>query len=122
MPIKIPNDLPAVQTLNDENIFVMTDMLNGIRNTDDIRKVKNVIVVELYFFMANAVNTVYMAYPKPAPSPNRIPAADTFHPSSKSPVTRRQPIKVISSTSSFLPVNFSPKNITENIITIACSV
>ena len=41
MPIKIPNDLPAVKTLNDENIFVMTDMLNGIRNTDDIRKVKN---------------------------------------------------------------------------------
>ena len=25
MPIKIPNDLPAVKTLNDENIFVMTE-------------------------------------------------------------------------------------------------
>ncbi|MBQ2815861.1 MAG: homoserine O-succinyltransferase [Clostridia bacterium] len=25
MPIRIPNDLPAVKTLNDENIFVMTD-------------------------------------------------------------------------------------------------
>ncbi|MBQ8751925.1 MAG: homoserine O-succinyltransferase, partial [Clostridia bacterium] len=25
MPIKIPNDLPAVQTLQDENIFVMTE-------------------------------------------------------------------------------------------------
>ena len=26
MPIKIPNDLPAVKTLQDENIFVMTEM------------------------------------------------------------------------------------------------
>ena len=25
MPIKIPNDLPAVQTLADENIFAMTE-------------------------------------------------------------------------------------------------
>ena len=25
MPIKIPNDLPAVKTLTDENIFVMTE-------------------------------------------------------------------------------------------------
>ena len=25
MPIKIPNDLPAVKTLLDENIFVMTE-------------------------------------------------------------------------------------------------
>ena len=25
MPIKIPNELPAVQTLTDENIFVMTE-------------------------------------------------------------------------------------------------
>ena len=25
MPIKIPNNLPAVQTLADENIFVMTE-------------------------------------------------------------------------------------------------
>ena len=25
MPIKIPNDLPATQTLNSENIFVMTE-------------------------------------------------------------------------------------------------
>ena len=25
MPIKIPNDLPAVKVLNDENIFVMTE-------------------------------------------------------------------------------------------------
>ena len=24
MPIKIPNELPAVKTLNEENIFVMT--------------------------------------------------------------------------------------------------
>ena len=25
MPIKVPNELPAVKTLADENIFVMTD-------------------------------------------------------------------------------------------------
>ncbi len=37
MPIKIPNDLPAVKTLNDENIFVMTE-LRAI--TQDIRPLK----------------------------------------------------------------------------------
>ena len=37
MPIKIPNDLPAVKTLNDENIFVMTET-RAI--TQDIRPLK----------------------------------------------------------------------------------
>ena len=37
MPIKIPNDLPAVQTLADENIFVMTER-RAI--TQDIRPLK----------------------------------------------------------------------------------
>ena len=37
MPIKIPNDLPAVQTLTDENIFVMTET-RAI--TPDIRPLK----------------------------------------------------------------------------------
>lgn len=37
MPIKIPNDLPAVKTLNDENIFVMTET-RAI--TQDIRTLK----------------------------------------------------------------------------------
>ena len=37
MPIKIPNDLPAVKTLNDENIFVMTET-QAI--TQDIRPIK----------------------------------------------------------------------------------
>ncbi|MEE1239835.1 MAG: homoserine O-succinyltransferase [Acutalibacteraceae bacterium] len=37
MPIKIPNDLPAVKTLNDENIFVMTEK-RAI--TQDIRPLK----------------------------------------------------------------------------------
>ena len=37
MPIKIPNDLPAVKTLNDENIFVMTET-RAI--THDIRPLK----------------------------------------------------------------------------------
>ena len=37
MPIKIPNDLPAVQTLADENIFVMTEK-RAI--TQDIRPLK----------------------------------------------------------------------------------
>ncbi len=37
MPIKIPNDLPAVQTLADENIFVMTET-RAI--TQDIRPLK----------------------------------------------------------------------------------
>ena len=37
MPIKIPNDLPAVQTLTDENIFVMTET-RAI--TQDIRPLK----------------------------------------------------------------------------------
>ena len=37
MPIKIPNDLPAVQTLTDENIFVMTEK-RAI--TQDIRPLK----------------------------------------------------------------------------------
>ena len=37
MPIKIPNDLPAVQTLADENIFAMTETraLHPCRFTDD---------------------------------------------------------------------------------------
>ena len=37
MPIKIPNDLPAVKTLSDENIFVMTET-RAI--TQDIRPLK----------------------------------------------------------------------------------
>ena len=37
MPIKIPNNLPAVKTLADENIFVMTEM-RAI--TQDIRPLK----------------------------------------------------------------------------------
>ena len=37
MPIKIPNDLPAVQILADENIFVMTET-RAI--TQDIRPLK----------------------------------------------------------------------------------
>ena len=37
MPIKIPNDLPAVQTLADENIFAMTET-RAI--TQDIRPLK----------------------------------------------------------------------------------
>lgn len=37
MPIRIPNDLPAVRTLNDENIFVMTET-RAI--TQDIRPLK----------------------------------------------------------------------------------
>ena len=37
MPIKIPNDLPAVQTLADENIFVITET-RAI--TQDIRPLK----------------------------------------------------------------------------------
>ncbi|MBQ9972000.1 MAG: homoserine O-succinyltransferase, partial [Firmicutes bacterium] len=34
MPIRIPNGLPAVQTLKDENIFVMTEERAA---TQDIR-------------------------------------------------------------------------------------
>ena len=37
MPIRIPNDLPAVKTLEDENIFVMTET-RAI--TQDIRPLK----------------------------------------------------------------------------------
>ena len=37
MPIKIPNDLPAVKTLTDENIFVMTE---NRATTQDIRPLK----------------------------------------------------------------------------------
>ena len=37
MPIKIPNDLPAVKVLTDENIFVMTEK-RAI--TQDIRPLK----------------------------------------------------------------------------------
>ena len=41
MPIKIPNDLPAVQTLLDENIFAMTER-RAI--TQDIRPLKILIL------------------------------------------------------------------------------
>lgn len=41
MPIKIPNDLPAVKTLNEENIFVMTET-RAI--TQDIRPLKILIL------------------------------------------------------------------------------
>ena len=41
MPIKIPNELPAVKTLSDENIFVMTDT-RAI--TQDIRPLKILIL------------------------------------------------------------------------------
>lgn len=37
MPIKVPNDLPAIDTLNEENIFVMTD---SRAMTQDIRPLK----------------------------------------------------------------------------------
>lgn len=37
MPIRIPNDLPAVKTLHDENIFVMSETRAG---TQDIRPLK----------------------------------------------------------------------------------
>ena len=42
MPIKIPNDLPAVQTLADENIFVMTET-RAI--TQDIRPLKILLLL-----------------------------------------------------------------------------
>jgi len=41
LPIKIPNELPAVKTLNDENIFVMTET-RAI--TQDIRPLKIVLL------------------------------------------------------------------------------
>ena len=41
MPIKIPNNLPAVKTLTDENIFVMTET-RAI--TQDIRPLKIAIL------------------------------------------------------------------------------
>ena len=41
MPIKIPNDLPATQTLRDENIFVMTEH-RAI--TQDIRALEIVVL------------------------------------------------------------------------------
>ena len=41
MPIKIPNDLPAVQTLADENIFAMTET-RAI--TQDIRPLRIVLL------------------------------------------------------------------------------
>ena len=37
MPIKIPNDLPATETLNNENIFVITETR---ALTQDIRPLK----------------------------------------------------------------------------------
>ena len=41
MPIKIPNELPAVKTLNEENIFVMTEKR---AMTQDIRPLKIVLL------------------------------------------------------------------------------
>ena len=41
MPIKIPNELPAVKTLNEENIFVMTDTR---AMTQDIRPLKILVL------------------------------------------------------------------------------
>lgn len=41
MPIRIPNDLPAVKTLNNENIFVMTD---SRAITQDIRPLKILVL------------------------------------------------------------------------------
>ena len=41
MPIKVPNNLPAVQTLTRENIFVMTDTR---AMTQDIRPLKILIL------------------------------------------------------------------------------
>ena len=41
MPIKIPNDLPAVKTLTEENIFVMTETR---ALTQDIRPLKILIL------------------------------------------------------------------------------
>lgn len=41
MPIKIPNELPAVKTLNEENIFVMTD---NRAMTQDIRPLKILVL------------------------------------------------------------------------------
>lgn len=41
MPIKIPNELPAVKTLNDENIFVMTETRATVQ---DIRPLKIVLL------------------------------------------------------------------------------
>ena len=41
MPIKIPNTLPAVQVLNNENIFVMTDTR---AQSQDIRPLKIVVL------------------------------------------------------------------------------
>ncbi len=50
MPIKIPNDLPATKTLNNENIFVMTE-LRAI--TQDIRPLK----ILLLNLMPNKIET-----------------------------------------------------------------
>ena len=40
MPIKIPNGLPAAATLQDENIFVRTEMRAA---TQDIRPLKKLL-------------------------------------------------------------------------------
>ncbi len=44
MPIRIPNDLPAVKVLNEENIFVMTET-RAI--TQDIRPLKKFLLLNL---------------------------------------------------------------------------
>ena len=41
MPIKIPNDLPATQTLRNENIFVMTEKR---ALTQDIRALEIIVL------------------------------------------------------------------------------
>ena len=37
MPIKIPNELPATKTLNDENIFVMSETRAGMQDIRPLR-------------------------------------------------------------------------------------
>ena len=37
MPIRIPNELPAVKTLTEENIFVMTETRLGPRTSGPCR-------------------------------------------------------------------------------------
>ena len=50
MPIKIPNELPAVRVLEDENIFVMTERR---AMTQDIRPLK----ILLLNLMPNKIDT-----------------------------------------------------------------
>ena len=76
MPIKIPNDLPAVKTLNNENIFVMTEHR---ATTQRIRPLRIAILNLMQLKIVTETQVLLLLHRKPVEIEGVIIQTKTYH-------------------------------------------